>query len=70
MNIGMMKLDLIVFVSVEAITCYVCSPNNNNLCHPLELYGNKTECPKGVNVCYKSWSGVVVPIHLMDHHPL
>ncbi len=51
-------LLLLLFVSLGiSIKCYVCSPDDDNYCKPLELSGNLTECPPGVNVCYKSWSG-------------
>ena len=37
--------------------CYSCNVTNEHICSPLELFGNATACPEGVEVCYKSWSG-------------
>ena len=40
-----------------AFKCYVCNPERENLCSPQDLWGNLTQCPDGVDICYKSWTG-------------
>ena len=51
-------MNCAILFAAEGISCYVCPHHDgSHICDPLELWGNRTECPDGVTTCYKSWSG-------------
>ena len=59
------------FHPAEGISCYVCPHHDGtHICDPLELWGNRTQCPEGVTTCYKSWSGKLSKIKSQKSNPV